>query len=162
MKQLVLVRHAKSSWKEPGIADLDRPLNERGRRDAPRMAERLAARGACFDAILSSPAVRAFATAEAFAAAFGTEAVRVDALYLAGVEEFARLARGWDERWQGVLLVAHQPGLGEFVRFLADFDLEHLPTCGVAELGLGLERWSELRAGCGELVRFDFPKRVDG
>ena len=67
MKTIFLIRHAKSSWDEPGLSDFERPLNERGRRDAPRMAEKLKGRGAVIEHILSSTARRAVRTAEAFA-----------------------------------------------------------------------------------------------
>ena len=70
MKTLILVRHAKSDWNEPGLSDIERPLNERGKKDAPMMAKRLRKKGLKIDAFLSSPAKRAFRTARFFAEEF--------------------------------------------------------------------------------------------
>lgn len=107
MKTLVLVRHAKSSWKDPGLADRDRPLNPRGRRDAPEMGRRLAARGTP-DRIVTSPALRAATTAAVIAEAVGypeREIVEDERLYGAGSEEILEVIRGIEDRFERVFLL---------------------------------------------------------
>ena len=97
MKKLVLIRHAKSSWKNPGLRDFDRPLNKRGKADAPEMGRRLALRSLMPDRLLSSPAKRAIRTAEIIAGAIGFPAGRIsrmDRLYGAGVAELIGILQG--------------------------------------------------------------------
>jgi phosphohistidine phosphatase len=162
MKQLTIVRHAKSSWSEPGLSDFDRPLNRRGERDAPEMGRRLAERGSEPDLIVSSSAARARATAEVLARAIGHDPAAVELredLYLASVDQLLRVLRSLPETRDHVLLVAHNPGLTALVNLLSGIDLENLPTCGVAELDLELDSWSQLRPGAAVRARLDFPKR---
>lgn len=129
MIQLVLARHAKSDWSEDGLDDHDRPLNERGRRDAPLMARTVSRRGVRPEVLLSSTAVRAAATADAFAAEFEVEVTPRADLYLAAPQQLLAAARetGADE----VMVVAHDPGMSALVSRLADRDVR-MVTCAVA------------------------------
>lgn len=77
MKTLLLIRHAKSSWDDAAVADVDRPLNDRGRRDAPAMAKRLIKAGISIDRFVSSPARRARQTAELFAHEFDVKEKKI-------------------------------------------------------------------------------------
>ncbi|MBK0421691.1 histidine phosphatase family protein [Leucobacter sp. CSA2] len=143
MHELILVRHAKSDWGDPGIADHDRPLNARGLRDAPAMASRLAAElGAEVGEIriVASTAERARATAEAFAAALGTRVEFDRGLYLAPPSALlARAAEACSDGADTVLIVAHDPGLSELAHVLSDGGIDHLPTCAVARFELDAE-----------------------
>lgn len=130
LSELVLVRHAKSDWGDPSLRDHDRPLNARGTRDAPVMAQRFAALGHPVDVILSSTATRARRTAEAFAAALGLEVTLDPELYLASAERL--LAKATASGAHAVLLVAHNPGITDLAYRLSDGGIAHMPTCAVA------------------------------
>lgn len=162
MKYLSIVRHAKSSWKDPDLPDFERPLNKRGERDGPALGERLAARQARPDHIVSSPALRALRTARLVAASVGYDPGRVhtiEALYLASAAGLLQTIRQFDDAWERVMLFGHNPGLTDLVNLLADCGLENLPTCGVAELELGVSSWRETSPGGARLTELDFPKK---
>jgi len=129
MIQLVLARHAKSDWADEGLDDHDRPLNERGRRDAPDVARRVSREGVRPEVLLSSTALRATTTAAAFAAAFDVPVTERSDLYLAPALRLLDAAResGADE----VMVVAHDPGMSQLVSRLADRDVR-MVTCAVA------------------------------
>ena len=133
---LVLVRHAKSDWDDPRLDDHDRPLNERGRRDAPRMARRLAETGFRPGALLSSTAVRARTTAEAFADELGTDVTLDPELY--GASARALFATAAATGAGAVLVVAHDPGMSVLAAQLSGDGIAHMPTCAVATF-----RWDE-------------------
>jgi phosphohistidine phosphatase len=160
VKTLLIVRHAKSDWGHAGLPDHDRPLNDRGRRDAPAMARRLAERGTVPDRIRSSTALRARTTAAAFAETFGREAstVELDAtMYATSVEHLLDLVAELDDADSAVMLVGHNPEFSEFATRLTGEGVE-LPTCTVAEVRLPIERWADAAGSAGELVRVDTPK----
>jgi phosphohistidine phosphatase len=162
VKQLLLIRHAKSSWKQAGMADFDRPLNPRGERDAPNMGERLSRAGVAPDVIVSSTARRAADTARVFAEQLGhdpAELVLDSELYLASPPELLEAVRRLEPRVEHAALVAHNPGITDFVNALAGTYIDNVPTCGVARLRLDIEEWRNADAGCAELVEFDYPKR---
>ena len=125
--ELVLTRHAKSDWGDPGLRDHDRPLNERGLRDAPRMDTRLAETGFRPDALLSSTALRARTTAEAFAAALESTVTLVPDLYGAPPSTLLTTASGSGAL--RVMLVAHNPGMAELVDTLSGGRIGEMPTC---------------------------------
>ena len=163
-KTLILVRHAKSSWSHPGRRDHDRPLNDRGFRDAPRMAVRLAGRSAAPGRIVTSSALRAVATARTFADEFGPGAVALEVreeLYGAGSEAVLDVVRGLDDRDGSVILVGHNPTFTELGNCLSAGQIGHLPTCGVVTFQLASERWARADWGDFELIDFDFPKHEE-
>ncbi len=158
--RLTVIRHAKSSWRDPELADHDRPLNGRGRRDAPRMGERLAARGFAPEVVLTSTALRSRLTADAIAAACGL-APRVRArraLYHASPAEMIEVIDevATAEALRHVAVVAHNPGCTDLVVRLTGADLDNLPTCGVATIALEGERFANATAG--RLERLETPK----
>lgn len=161
MKTLILVRHGKSSWDHPGLADFDRPLAQRGLRDAPRMARRLRRAGARPDVIISSPAARANATAEIFAdeLALGDDRlIREPAIYAASWQELLDLVQGLHDSWQTVMLVGHNPGFTQLAAQLADDAPGNIVTSAWVVLALPVERWLDVRAGCRAELVYDFPK----
>ncbi|MGR0218293.1 SixA phosphatase family protein [Agromyces sp. ZXT2-6] len=160
MKTLVLVRHAKSAWGDPSLADHDRPLNARGRRDAPEMGRRLRERGMVPDAIVSSTAVRARTTAEAIASALGVDAatLRLDErLYGSSPETILDVVAELDDDLSTAMVVAHDPGLSDLASRLSD-EIEHMPTCAVAEFRFRAWTWAELPESEPVDVRFDTPR----
>lgn len=130
MFELILVRHAKSDWGDPDLSDHERPLNARGSRDAPMMAQVLAESGARVDRLLSSTAVQARTTAQAFGTALGAEPELDRELYLASASTL------WEQATSAgassVMMVAHDPGLSELAWALSAGGIEHMPTCAVA------------------------------
>ncbi len=163
MKRVTLLRHAKSSWKHPELADFDRPLNKRGQKAAPLMGARIAQRypEGNFE-ILSSPAVRARATAEIVATCCDMEpgAIVFDRrLYLAEPEEIMSVLQSREDECDHVILVGHNPGLTEFVAASCGRMIDNLPTAGVAEIDFPVDRWSELARHTGRLGWLDWPKR---
>jgi phosphohistidine phosphatase len=163
MKTVILVRHAKSSWKRPELSDLERPLNKRGQRDAPMMGQRLAARGVQPELLITSPATRARLTAAAIAAALGYDesALRVDErIYHGGAHDILTLVRELDDTLQRVMIFGHNPDLTELANSFDRGAIDNVPTCGVVELDFDVELWSEIDATNCVRLAFDYPKRT--
>jgi phosphohistidine phosphatase len=139
MIRLALVRHAKSDWGDPSLDDHDRPLNDRGMRDAPRMARRLAETGLRPDVILSSTALRARTTAEAFAAELRIAVSLEPELY--GAPAGSLLAVAAATGAASVMVVAHDPGMSVLAGRLSDGRIEHMPTCAVATFAWDEDDW---------------------
>lgn len=161
MKNLYLLRHAKSSWASPGMKDFDRPLNERGLADAPAMASRLKARGASIDRIVTSPALRTLTTARLVCATLGLDKgiIREDRqIYLAGSSRLMHVLSMLDEEVDSVLLVAHNPALTDLANDVARAGIDNLPTAGLVHVELPIEHWFEIGLGAGQVANFDYPK----
>jgi phosphohistidine phosphatase len=155
MKNLLLMRHAKSSWKDASLSDHQRPLNKRGKRDAPLMGEFLREQGIVLEAILCSTAVRAKATAEGFLQGYTFEGdlVYIDDLYQAGPETIIAHLAQLPDNVDTAMIIAHNPGLDDFLGTVCD-EQEHMSTASVACIQFPIERWAELRVVTrGELVR---------
>lgn len=158
MLELLLLRHAKSSWDDPGLEDHERPLNKRGERDAPRMGRLLRAEGCLPQAIVSSTAVRARTTAERVAEACGYAGriVLTDRLYLAEPGECLALLRELPSGVGRVMLVGHNPCCEELVELLTGRS-ERMPTAALARIALGIDDWGaaglEVRGGLLALWR---------
>lgn len=148
MKTLLILRHAKSSWSNSHISDHERPLNERGKSDAPRVGRLLQQQGPLPDLIVSSSAERALATAEAVAlgADYHSEIAVTRSLYHAGVEEYIELLQGLPERVNAVMIVGHNPGLEELL-FALSGERESMPTAALAEIDLPIDSWQQLDEG---------------
>jgi phosphohistidine phosphatase len=161
MRTLTLIRHAKSSWDYPELSDFERPLNDRGRRDAPAMARRLLRLPPKPDLLLSSPALRALTTARLFAEVlrFSAEAVAVNArIYEASAEKLLGVAQRLDDAARHVMLFGHNPGISEFAHLLAHCPFDDMPTCAAARFEFEIKAWGDLSASAGKLVHYSFPK----
>jgi phosphohistidine phosphatase len=161
MKTLYLVRHAKSSRADPSLADRDRPLDDRGTRDAPTMARRLARRRVNPDLLVSSPALRALTTAQLFAKELGCKRkdIVVDGrLYASSPEQLLAVVQELDDKLDRVMLFGHNPEFSELARRLSS-EFGEMPTCAVAELDFDTKSWADV--GAIEPVRaaLDFPKK---
>lgn len=175
MKYLTVLRHAKSSWDQPGLSDHDRPLNERGKLAAPAVARFL--RKTYFggngspalltppDTMLVSTAVRAFETAGAVREAFGLEpeVMRLDSrLYLAPAATVLEVVRGCDENAKHLVVVGHNPGLHEFCdRMLARASIPRMPTCTAVIMGLPHEYWGLADWQEAQLIAYVTPKALE-
>jgi phosphohistidine phosphatase len=163
MKRLMLIRHGKSSWKDPDIVDFDRPLNRRGKGDAPEMGRRLASRGERPDLIVTSPAKRAVSTMNRIAREIGfTESriLRDDRVYEAGGRELLSIIRKFEDMNGYVVLCGHNPGLTDLCNLVSDLTIDNLPTCGVVSIEFPVDSWDDVAAGSGLVRYFDFPKRA--
>ena len=161
MKELILVRHAKSSWKDSALDDRERPLNKRGERDAPVMGTRLARRKDRPDLIVSSPAVRALETARIIAKKLGyvrRSIVVEERLYGASVVELLDVIRNADESVATLMLFGHNPGLTELANHIGPRPIANLPTCGVLHLKFETDVWSVVGYARGDEVLFDSPR----
>lgn len=134
MTTLVLVRHAKSDWGDPGLDDHDRPLNDRGLHDAPHQARKLAETGFRPNAIIASTALRAATTADFFSGEFDVPVELDELLYGAPASQLLRAAaeRGTEPGVERIIVVAHDPGMTVLAAQLSDGGIAHMPTCAVA------------------------------
>lgn len=160
MPDLVLVRHGKSDWGDPGLADHDRTLNDRGLRDAPRMAERLAASGVGIERLLSSTAVRARTTAQIFGETLGLAPELDPELYLAPAETLFGAATATGS--SAAMVVAHDPGLSELASRLSGGVIDHLPTCAVARFVWRAGSWDDVAGQLADEWSFDTPRDARG
>jgi len=161
VKQLILVRHAKSSWKTHGVSDFDRPLNKRGEHDAPMMGRRLAALDIVPDVIIASPARRAIDTAEIIARETGVPLDQVlpdIRIYAATASALIRAIREWDDNWDQVLMVGHNPGIRDAGMLLVGDVIGPFPTCAVLSIELHVDHWSQIEPACGRSLFSDTPK----
>jgi len=165
MKKLYLVRHAKSSWDSVEMDDFDRPLNERGEKDAPHMAKLLKHRDVLPDRMITSPANRALSTCRMFAKVLDFEKRKIISepkLYHAGQETILEVLGSLSEH-KGevdvVLLFGHNPGLTYFANDLLNISIDNIPTCGIVEATLTIDKWKEIHFRCGKMDAFDYPKK---
>lgn len=175
MKYLTVVRHAKSSWDQPGLPDHDRPLNERGRAAAPALSRFVAKtylgkNGTAPllpmpDKLVSSTALRALTTAEIMCDAFGLarSTIMLDSrLYLAEPSRILKIVRDFDEKWNHAAIFGHNPGLHEFAdKMLARSAINSMPTCTVVILGLPHEHWGLADWGEAQLIAYITPKALE-
>jgi phosphohistidine phosphatase len=162
LKQLYLIRHAKSSWDNPDLKDHDRPLNKRGKRDAPLMAKVLRKKGVKPDLILSSSAKRAFDFAKIIAEEVGykkNKIVVLKDLYMAGEDEMLNAVRSVKDNINTVFLIGHNPDLTSFANSLSNYSLDNIPTSGVFQIEFDSDRWNDINIGKGKFVSFDYPKK---
>jgi phosphohistidine phosphatase len=163
MKTLLLVRHAKSSWESPGVQDIDRPLNERGKEDAPEMAKRIKDRKIDIDLFVSSPAKRARRTAKYFAEEFDVKKDDIlleDDLYLANPSAFMNVIKGLGKKYDTVALFAHNPGITDLANQLSNMRIDNMPTCSVFAVQADVESWKHFDTAEKRFLFFDFPKNA--
>jgi phosphohistidine phosphatase len=161
MKKLFLIRHAKSSWDNAALPDKERPLNDRGRRDAPKMGERLAKRDVKPDLILSSPAVRALSTAEIIAEKLDyrrKDIVVMERLYAAEVDDLRDVIRQLGDQLECVMMFGHNPEFTGLAHRLSG-EIAHMPTCAVAEFTFDAKSWSGIDTIKPAEVMLDYPKK---
>ena len=164
MKQLLIVRHAKSDRNDPGMRDFDRPLNDRGQKNAVEMAKRLIKQDLIPKQLVSSPALRALTTANLFADTFKkdrSEVVQVESIYEASPVTLLRVINNLDDESDFTAIFGHNPGVSELAFLLTDnAGLDNLPTTGMALIEFPFEHWNMVSVGTGKLLLFDFPKNT--
>lgn len=162
MKSIIIVRHAKSGWENPLQQDFDRPLNERGEKDAPAMAKRLVEQSIPIDAFISSPAKRALTTARHFATAYGIEkekVLQVPELYHAPMHVFYDVIAAIDNRYNSIAVFSHNGGITDFVNTLTKTKIDNMPTCAVFAVKADIDNWNEFFGAEKSFWFFDYPKK---
>lgn len=161
MKTLMLLRHAKSDWDDSSLADFDRPLAARGKRDAPRVGKELRKRGSSPDLIISSPAARARATINAVikAAKLDGELQFDESIYGASSAELLKLLRRLRDTSSRALLVGHNPGFEDLLGRLTGLH-ERMPTAALACIEFQIDRWEDVEDGKGRLAWLVIPKQL--
>lgn len=162
MKKLFLIRHAKSSWEEPAKTDLERPLNKRGKRDAPFMGKLLKKENFIPDLIITSPAVRALTTAKIFADETGYPEKKIvieNDIYESGIKEIEAVVQKIDSDYKTVFVFGHNPSFTSYANHVGDKFLDNVPTCGIVGIKFDIEKWKEVERGKGKVFLFEYPKK---
>ena len=163
-KELLLIRHAKSDLDNIKLPDFDRPLNSRGKKNAPEMANRLRNRNLIPSQIISSPALRAITTAEYFADELGikkSDIIKEADIYEAFTSTLLEVINNLDDRSSFTALFGHNPGITSVANNLCNGNIVNIPTCGMILIRFPFESWNAVSAGTGELIFFDYPKNVE-
>ena len=162
MKTLYLVRHAKSSWKYPNLDDFERPLNKRGRRNAPFMGEILKKLKVAPDLIISSPANRAATTARIIADTidYPLREIKYDeTIYASSEYDLLQVIQQLDNGVNQAMLVSHNPAITDLANSVGDTSVSNIPTCGVFCVGLNISSWAKIGKQRGKLKFLEFPKK---
>ncbi|HDL19633.1 MAG TPA: histidine phosphatase family protein [Bacteroidetes bacterium] len=160
MKRLYLVRHAKSSWDDPGLHDSDRPLNKRGKRDAPFMGERLKKYHVVPDIIVSSPAKRALKTAKIIAKKINYPVKKIktaNIIYNGNSFDLLSFIRNTDEAVNEAMLFGHNPEITGLANYFSNKIIPNMPTCGILCVEFNTGSWKEVAAENGTVLFFDYP-----
>ncbi|MCB0588336.1 MAG: histidine phosphatase family protein [Phaeodactylibacter sp.] len=162
MKTVFFVRHAKSSWDDPSLRDIERPLNKRGKRDAPFMGKLLSGKGVRPDQLISSPAKRALTTARLFADALGISKkdIFVDKrIYDAYPDDILDILQELPDDCSTVLIFGHNPTFTGVANLFTEDYISNVPTCGVFRVDAEIDTWPDFREGRGRLTEYHYPKQ---
>ena len=155
------MRHAKSSWKNPELNDFDRPLNKRGKRDAPFMGKLLKGKKIKPDLVITSPAERAYTTAKYFAEEmnYPAEKIRTDnSLYEANSRDIIKVMTNTEDNINSLMIFAHNPGITDLHNFICEKHIDNIPTSAVVSLILKVRHWKEVAENTCQLEFFEYPK----
>ena len=162
MKKLFIVRHAKSSWDFPELDDYDRPLNKRGKKNAPEMGMRLAKRLVKPDMIITSPAKRAASTARRIAEEISFPFKNINRepqFYHGSVGDIISIMQGVSADVKTLMIFGHNPILTDLTNYLSGSDIYNIPTCGIAEMEFDVSSWGKIGKKSANLISFDYPKK---
>ena len=162
MKTILLVRHAKSSWENFSLSDEERPLNERGKKNAPEMAHRLLKKKIKIDAFITSPAKRAKSTAEYFAKEYDIDKKKiiiVPELYMANNQAFIQTIRNAPPSANSIAIFSHNDGITNFANSLSNARIDNMPTCAVFAVTSEIIDWAQFEPGKNDFYFFEYPKK---
>ncbi len=165
MKQLVLIRHAKSEWANVVVKDFDRTLNTRGFSDAPKMGLRLKELTALPQLVISSPAERAKLTAQLLLEQVGFDVDQVqweENIYEASARILLQVVNELPDEYDTVWLFGHNPGLSYLAEYLTGGEVGNIPTCGIYAIDLDVDSWTEVSQHSGNKKFYIYPKLVEG
>ena len=164
MKSLFLTRHAKSSWSNSGLTDIDRPLNKRGKRAAPFMGRLIVDKGEKPELLISSPANRALSTAKIFGEAMGlveNDIIIDRTIYGADAKQLLELVQDQVDLYKSIMLFGHNPTFTLFVNLLTGSNIRNVVTCGVVRIDFEFSSWTDIDFGSGRLAYYEYPKKYD-
>ena len=161
MKKLILIRHAKSSWKDMSLTDFNRPLNGRGKFDGPLMASYLRNRFVNVDYLHSSSSIRTFETSKYFINQIHFGKIQYDdSLYHCSSSSLLEMIMNYSDDYQSAVIVAHNPGLTNLINNITNISMDNLPTAGIAEIEFNCDYWSKISNENSNLVDLKFPKQL--
>lgn len=163
MKTLYIIRHAKSSWADPTASDFERGLNDRGKRDAPRMGKRLKEKAIHPDIVVTSPAKRALSTAKKISEVikYKKEKIKIESkLYHADEDTILSVVQNINDNQSTAMIFGHNPGLTDFVNAISseEINIDNVPTSGIVAFTLPVESWKDVTFKSAKLMFFDYPK----
>ena len=161
MKELILIRHAKSSWSNPLLEDFERPLNKRGAKNAPFMAKVLKQKEVNPDLIISSPSKRTKDTLDFFIKEFDYkgEIIFEESIYEAPYINILKVIKNIDDKHKTIFLFGHNPGFNDLADFLLGIFEDNIPTCGVLKINFDTNYWKNISKDNSKLIFFNFPKK---
>ena len=162
MKTIYLVRHAKSGWDNHDLADFDRPLNDRGLKSAPFMAYQLKKKEIKPVLVISSPANRAFTTAEIFCEILEyprDQIVPRIEIYEGGTTHLLNIVQQIPDNYTTVMLFGHNPTITDFVNLLAGNHIDSMSTCSIVSVDMKIKSWEKAAADTGKIVFHEYPKK---
>lgn len=161
MKKLFIIRHAKSSWSDTTLDDINRPLNKRGLKDAPFMARLLNDKNIIPNLMICSPSLRTKLTLKFFMDElnYDKEIIYKEEIYEAPMENIFEVVKNIDNSFETVFLFGHNPGLNEFVNFICNANIENIPTCGIVELEFDIDLWENISIKNSKFNCFEYPKK---
>jgi len=163
MKTILFIRHAKSDWGFADLTDIDRPLNKRGKRDAPEMGIRLAEMNTKPEIIYRSPSLRTTQTIDLLTTTAQWLDVKIEEehwLYHASTHDYLTGIEKVKAEHDVICLCAHNPGITDIVNYLSGEYIANMPTCAIALIEFEINDWKEVSGGTGKLLHYDFPKNT--
>jgi len=163
VKQLYLMRHAKSSWKDPNLRDFERPLNKRGKRDAPLMGKRLKQKEVKPDLIISSFAKRAYKTAKIIAKELNCpkdKIIKEEKLYLTSFAKLLNYIKSLDNSLNSILIINHNPAISELFCYLSGKDSVNMPTSAIGAIRFDTNSWKYIDESKRKVLFFEYPKKI--
>lgn len=164
MKHIYLIRHAKSDWNNPKLSDFNRPLNKRGKRNAPFMGQKLNELTPNLDLIIVSPAKRALQTVKAICKEinYNESEIRFDeSVYHSSYQNLNKIINDLDNNINTIALVGHNPGLTNFSNYLTNNYIDNIVTCGIVKIEFDIDNWNEIIEGLGTKVFYIYPKMYE-
>lgn len=163
MRELILIRHAKSDWSNPLLDDFERPLNKRGSKNAPFMAKILKKEIQKPDLIISSPSFRTKLTLDYFLKEFEYkgEVIFEKSIYEAPFENLLKVIKNIDNKYKTIFLIGHNPGLNDLANFLLGSFEDNIPTSGVLKIDFDTNSWKNISKDNSKLIFFKYPKMFE-
>jgi len=164
MRTLTLIRHGKSSWSDSSISDWERPLKERGKKDALLIGYKLQEDGIIPDKIVSSSARRAYDSAKRISECIEypeSEIAITDDIYFATMDQLIQIVQNLNDEWEHVFLFGHNPYFTDFANKFGDKSISNLPTTGVYQISFKCDNWKDISESNGKTERLLVPKDLD-
>jgi phosphohistidine phosphatase len=161
MKKIIVLRHAKSSWKDLSLGDFHRPLNGRGKTDGPIMSRYLSKKIDCIDYLHSSSSVRTFETSKFFISKIEFKNIKYDDnLYHGSGQSIISFIKNYPDQYNSVMIIAHNPGLTNLINMITHINLDNFPTTGIANIDFDCDSWNNISIENSNLVDLKFPKQL--